>query len=105
MFLDTFPYTGHTTAGDALLAGVPTVTMAGTSFASRVALSLFNDLGLTTGVASSYEDYFEKALAFASDSFLRENVREYLTYNVQAENWPVKAEQQAEGFMELLTQI
>jgi hypothetical protein len=33
---------------------------------------------------------------------LRENVREYLSYNVQAENWPVKAEQQAEGLMHLL---
>ncbi len=102
IFLDTYPYTGHTTAGDALLAGTPTVTMAGSSFASRVALSLFHDLGLTTGIASSYEDYFEKALAFAKDSFLRENVREYLRYNVQAENWPVKAERQAEGLMAVL---
>jgi len=102
VFLDTYPYTGHTTAGDALLAGTPTVTMAGSSFASRVALSLFNDLSLTTGVATSYGDYFEKALAFAQDAFLRDNVREYLNYNVQAENWPVKAEKQAEGLMDLL---
>jgi len=67
-----------------------------------VALSLFNDLGLSTGIASSYGDYFERALAFAQDAFLRDNVREYLNYNVQAENWPVKADRQAEGLMELL---
>jgi protein O-GlcNAc transferase len=102
VFLDTYPYTGHTTAGDALLAGVPTVTMAGTSFASRVALSLFNDLGLTTGIASSHDDYFEKALNYAQDSFLRENVREYLTYNVQAGNWPANTKQQASGLMSVL---
>lgn len=102
VFLDTYPYTGHTTAGDALLAGVPTVTMAGTSFASRVALSLFHDLGLKTGIASSYEDYFEKAMSYAEDTFLRENISEYLRYNVQAENWPIDADEQAKGLMETL---
>ena len=105
VFLDTFPYTGHTTAGDALLAGVPTVTMAGTSFASRVALSLFNDLGLSTGITASHEEYFEKALAFANDGFLRENVREYLSYNVQSENWPMKADSQAKEMMNVLENL
>lgn len=102
VFLDTYPYTGHTTAGDALLAGVPTVTMAGKSFASRVALSLFNDLRLTTGIASSYEDYFEKAMVFATDVAIREQVREYLRTRVQSGNWPIKQEVQAEGLMSLL---
>jgi predicted O-linked N-acetylglucosamine transferase (SPINDLY family) len=102
VFLDTYPYTGHTTAGDALLAGVPTVTMAGKSFASRVALSLFNDLQLSSGIASSYDDYFDKAMTYATDASVRANVREYLRSRVQAGHWPIRDELQAQGLTHLL---
>lgn len=102
VFLDTYPYTGHTTAGDALLAGVPTVTMAGKSFASRVALSLFNDLQLSSGIASSYEDYFDKAMVYATDPSVRSNVQAYLHSRVQAGHWPIRDELQAQGLMHLL---
>ena len=37
LFLDTFTYSAHTTASDALFMGLPMVTMMGESFASRVA--------------------------------------------------------------------
>ena len=40
LFLDTFPYTAHTTASDALWAGLPVLTRMGETFASRVAASL-----------------------------------------------------------------
>jgi protein O-GlcNAc transferase len=102
VFLDTYPYTGHTTAGDALLAGVPAVTMAGKSFASRVALSLFNDLQLSSGIASSYDDYFDKAMTYATDASVRANVREYLRSRVQAGHWPIRDELQAQGLTHLL---
>jgi predicted O-linked N-acetylglucosamine transferase (SPINDLY family) len=102
VFLDTFPYNGHTTAGDALLAGVPTVTMAGKSFASRVAMSLFNDLQLSNGIASSYSDYFDKAMVYASDAAVRANVRAFLHSHVQAGHWPITHELQAQALMNLL---
>jgi predicted O-linked N-acetylglucosamine transferase (SPINDLY family) len=102
VFLDTYPYNGHTTAGDALLAGVPTVTMAGTSFASRVALSLFNDLQLSAGIASSYADYFDKAMVYATDANVRYNVQAYLRSRVQAGHWPIRDELQAQGLTNLL---
>ena len=44
--LDTRIYNGHTTTGDALLAGLPVVTMAGRHFASRVSASLLTTQGL-----------------------------------------------------------
>jgi protein O-GlcNAc transferase len=40
LFLDTLPYNAHSTASDALWAGLPLVTCRGTSFAGRVAASL-----------------------------------------------------------------
>jgi len=61
LFLDTFPYGGHTTASDALLLGTPVVTLAGRSFASRVAGCMLTDLGLTNGIASSMDEYFNIA--------------------------------------------
>ena len=43
--LDCFPYGAHTTASDALWAGVPFVALAGDTFASRVSSSLLAALG------------------------------------------------------------
>jgi predicted O-linked N-acetylglucosamine transferase (SPINDLY family) len=46
VFADTWPYNAHTTAADALWAGVPVVTLYGNSYASRVAASLLNAAGV-----------------------------------------------------------
>jgi hypothetical protein len=43
VFLDTFPYNGHTTVSDSLYSGLPVITKSGTTFASRVGLSLLKD--------------------------------------------------------------
>ena len=42
LFLDTLPYNAHTTASDALWAGLPVLTCLGETFAGRVAASLLN---------------------------------------------------------------
>jgi len=62
IFLDTFNYNAHTTASDALWAGMPLVTFAGKSFCSRVSASLLNSIGLNELICSTEKQYFEKAL-------------------------------------------
>ena len=59
LFLDTFNYNAHTTASDALWAGLPVVTMAGKQFSARVGASLLAAAGLPELIANSpvaYED-------------------------------------------------
>jgi predicted O-linked N-acetylglucosamine transferase (SPINDLY family) len=68
LVLDTSPYNAHTTASDALWAGVPLVTCAGDTFASRVAGSLLHAAGLAELVTHSLPDYAALALALATDA-------------------------------------
>jgi predicted O-linked N-acetylglucosamine transferase (SPINDLY family) len=70
LFLDTLPYNAHTTASDALRAGVPIVTCMGNSFASRVAASLLHAAGVPEFVTHSLDDYFALALRLARDPAL-----------------------------------
>jgi len=65
--LDTAPYGAHTTASDALWAGVPIVTCAGETFASRVAGSLLHAVGLAELIAPDLEAYFALALDLAKN--------------------------------------
>ncbi|HEU0095947.1 MAG TPA: hypothetical protein VFQ52_05800, partial [Rhizomicrobium sp.] len=57
LFIDTFSYNAHTTASDALWAGLPLVTRIGETFASRVAASLLQTVGLPELVTDSNEAY------------------------------------------------
>jgi predicted O-linked N-acetylglucosamine transferase (SPINDLY family) len=57
LFLDTFPYNAHTTASDALWAGLPVLTRTGESFPSRVAASLLYSIGLPELVTDTSEKY------------------------------------------------
>ncbi len=57
LFLDTFPYTAHTTCSDALRVGLPVLTLKGNSFASRVASSLLNTLNLKELVSKNLHEY------------------------------------------------
>ncbi len=66
LFLDTLPVNAHTTASDALWAGLPVLTCLGQSFAGRVASSLLHAIGLPELVAKSLEQYEEVALRLAA---------------------------------------
>jgi protein O-GlcNAc transferase len=57
LFLDTHPYNAHTTAADALLAGLPVVTYMGNAFPARVAGSLLHSIGLPELITYSLADY------------------------------------------------
>ncbi len=67
LFLDTLTYGAHTTASDALWAGVPVLTCRGDAFASRVGASLLGAAGLPELVAGSPEEYEALALKLALD--------------------------------------
>ena len=65
LFLDTFPYNAHTTASDALWTGLPVLTLIGRSFASRVAASLLNAVGLPELITNTQEEYESLAIELA----------------------------------------
>ena len=67
LFLDTLPYNAHTTASDALWAGLPVLTTPGRAFAGRVAASLLTALGMTELIAATPEEYEAMAVALARD--------------------------------------
>ncbi|HXS06092.1 MAG TPA: tetratricopeptide repeat protein [Rhizomicrobium sp.] len=67
LFLDSFRYNAHTTASDALWAGLPLVTMPGKSFAARVAASLLNAVNLPELIAETPEAYERLALSLATN--------------------------------------
>jgi len=67
LFLDTLPYNAHTTAADALGAGLPVLTRPGRAFAGRVAASLLQAAGLPRMVVDSAEAYEATAIALALD--------------------------------------
>ena len=65
LFLDTLPYNAHTTASDALWAGLPVLTQIGETFAGRVAASLLHAVGLPELVTETAEAYDALALDLA----------------------------------------
>jgi predicted O-linked N-acetylglucosamine transferase (SPINDLY family) len=66
--LDTYPYCGTTTTCEALLMGVPVVTLAGTTHRSRVGLSLLTSVGLAELAATSWDGYVAIARGLAGDA-------------------------------------
>jgi predicted O-linked N-acetylglucosamine transferase (SPINDLY family) len=81
LFLDTLPYGGHTTASDALWAGLPLVTCLGRSFPSRVAGSLLRAVGLPELVTENLEAYEKLALALAAEPQRLSEIRRRLAQN------------------------
>jgi predicted O-linked N-acetylglucosamine transferase (SPINDLY family) len=85
LFLDTAPCNAHTTASDALWAGLPLLTCAGHTFASRVAGSLLHALGVPALVTGTLQEYEALAMRLATDGErlrgLREKIIEHRTTN------------------------
>jgi protein O-GlcNAc transferase len=81
LFLDTLPYNAHTTASDALWVGLPVLTCAGETFASRVAGSLLNAIGLPELVTGSMDEYEQLALRLAREPAYLDSLRQRLRQN------------------------
>jgi len=81
LFLDTLPINAHTTASDALWAGLPLVTCLGSGFAGRVSGSLLSALGLAELIAETREGYEALAVNLARDADRLAEIREKLARN------------------------
>lgn len=81
LFLDSFPYTAHTTGSDALWMGCPVLTRAGESFASRVAASLLHACGLPELAVDTADEYERRAAALLRDPERLAGLRAYLEEN------------------------
>ena len=81
LFLDTSPYNAHTTASDALWAGLPVLTRVGQSFASRVAASLLRAIDLPELIVETASEYERLAIALAGDRQRLDGLRERLERN------------------------
>ena len=81
LFLDTWPCNAHTTASEALWAGVPVLTVPGATFASRVAASLATACGLGDLACRSEADYVELAIALANEPDTLRGIKAHLDVN------------------------
>jgi predicted O-linked N-acetylglucosamine transferase (SPINDLY family) len=81
LFLDTLPYGAHTTASDALWAGLPVVTQLGETFAGRVGASLLTNLHMPELVTATREDYVRLAIELATHPDRRTAIRRKLADN------------------------
>jgi protein O-GlcNAc transferase len=81
LFLDTLPCNAHTTASDALWAGLPVLTCLGDTFAGRVAASLLRAIGLPELVAPTLAHYEELAVDLANDRDKLGRIRQTLDAN------------------------
>lgn len=73
--LDTFPYTGGTTTNHALWMGVPTLTLAGQTPASRQCAANLSHLGLEGFIASNPDDFVQKGLFWSTELAALADVR------------------------------
>jgi len=81
LFLDTYPYGAHTTANDALLAGLPVLTCVGETLVSRIAGSQLTAIGLPELITTSFAEYEALALRLATEPGLLDSYRERLRAN------------------------
>jgi len=85
LFLDTLPYNAHATTCDALWAGVPVVTLTGSSFAGRVGSSLLSAAGLPELIADTPAAYEAIALNLARDPRRLARIKKKLARNREAQ--------------------
>jgi predicted O-linked N-acetylglucosamine transferase (SPINDLY family) len=81
LFLDTLPCNAHTTASDALWAGLPVLTRIGDTFAGRVGASLLTAIGLPEMIVATQEEYEATAIDLAANPDRLRALKEKLARN------------------------
>ena len=84
LFLDSLPYNAHTTASDALWAGVPLLTQKGTTFPGRVAASLLQSVGLPEMVTHDAQAFESLAVKLAREPALLADIRARLAQSLKS---------------------
>ncbi len=79
LFLDCLAYNAHTTAADALWAGLPVLTCTGVSFPSRVAGSLLHTAGVPELATTTLAEYEATAIRLARNAAVRADFKVRLT--------------------------
>ncbi|MCL2844578.1 MAG: hypothetical protein FWE23_03880 [Chitinivibrionia bacterium] len=84
--LDCFPYNGTTTTCEALLMGVPVITILGDRHVSRVSASILTAVGHPEFIAKDEDDFVEISKNLASDTKklleIKQNLREKMLNSV-----------------------
>jgi len=81
LFLDTLPYNAHTTASDALWAGLPVLTQMGETFAGRVAAGLLTAIGLPELIVQTQQQFESRAIELATGPELMAAIKGKLADN------------------------
>ena len=81
LFLDTLPYTAHSTCSDSLRAGLPVLTIQGETYASRVSSSLLNVLDLKELITHSSKEYEDMAVELANNKSKLKDIKNKLDVN------------------------
>jgi len=81
LFIDTFPYTAHTTCSDALWAGLPVITRVGNSFPSRVSASLLTAIDLPELITHTEKEFEDLAIEFANNKSKLDEIKIKLEKN------------------------
>jgi len=102
LFLDTFPYNGHTTVSDALISNLPIITIKGDTFASRVASSLLNDIHSNIKIAKNVNEYKTLATDLIRN---KQSINIIENYYKNLSFWPMAPSIQAKAFSDLLEKI
>lgn len=83
LFLDTYPCAAHTTASDAVFAGLPILTLKGEALASRVSASILYSVGLPDLVTDTFDDYKKRAIELGLNSSRCHDFSQYLKKTVR----------------------
>jgi predicted O-linked N-acetylglucosamine transferase (SPINDLY family) len=83
ILLDVFPWSGHTTACEALWMGVPPVTLLGESHAGRMVASVLTQMGLTQLIAQTPDEYISIIAALAADRHRLADLRRTMRSRMQ----------------------
>jgi len=104
LFLDTFPYTAHSTANECLWSETPLLTLAGESFQSRVTFSLLKNLEMDELITYSIEEYEKKAVDIGSNKLLLEQIKHKLDQSIKKTsifNMPNYVKNLEKGYLEI----
>lgn len=83
LFLDTFPYTAHSTASECLWSETPLLTLTGESFQSRVSFSLLKNLEMDELITYSIEEYEKKAIDIGSNKLVLKQIKNKLGQSIK----------------------